>query len=78
MSFSKCVMGQCAGLGGAVSLTRQGGILGTSSRGGHGGVTEQPAKYRGTESLVGPGRFRLGQPQVVRGTPFFHCAHTPP
>ena len=66
------------------SLTRQGGVQGTRGGGGHGGVTEQPAEYRGTESLAGPGRVRLGQPQVFMGLPLFppslrlfpYCIHT--
>lgn len=58
-------------LGKGGSLTRQGGIHGTRVGGGHGGVTEQPAGYRGAESLVGPGRVRVGQPQVLMRGPLF-------
>lgn len=60
------------------SLTRQGGVQGTSSGGGHGGVTEQPADYRGTESLVEPGRVSLGQPQVLMGHFFLPPFQSPP
>lgn len=65
-SPDKCALGVGAGLG-KRSLTRQGGVQGTGGGGGHGGVTEQPAEYRGTESLVGPGKVRLGQPQGLMG-----------
>lgn len=63
-------------VGGESLTTRQGGVQGTRGGGGHGGVTEQPAEYRGPESLVGPERVRLRQPQVSMGHLPLHLFQT--